>query len=45
VGKRWSREATTEAQGLDGATAVGLRLREDCSGERVPDETNRERAH
>jgi hypothetical protein len=34
-----------EAQGLDGATAAGLRLREDCSGEHGPDETERERAH
>jgi hypothetical protein len=34
-----------EAQGLDGAVAVGLRLREDCSGERGPDETQRERVH
>jgi hypothetical protein len=44
-GKHWSREATVKAQGLDGATAVGLRLCEDCSGERGPDETERERAH
>jgi hypothetical protein len=33
----------TEAQVLDGATTVGLRLREDFSGERGPDETDRER--
>jgi hypothetical protein len=35
----------TEAQGFDGATTVGLRLHEDCSGERRPDKTERERAH
>jgi hypothetical protein len=34
-----------EAQRLDGATVVGLRLREDCSGECGPDATDRERAH
>jgi hypothetical protein len=44
-GKRWSREATTEEQRLDGATAAGLRLHEDCSGERRPDAAERERAH
>jgi hypothetical protein len=44
-GKRWCREATTEAQGLDGATVAGLRLSEDCSGEHGPDEAERERAH
>jgi hypothetical protein len=44
-GKRWCREATTEAQGLDGATVAGLWLREDCSGEHGPDGAERERAH
>jgi hypothetical protein len=44
-GKRWCCEATAEAQGLDGATAAGLRLREGCSSEHGPDETERERAH
>jgi hypothetical protein len=34
-----------ETQGFDGAMTVGLRLREDCSGERGLDETERERAH
>jgi hypothetical protein len=34
-----------EAQGLDGATVAELRLREGCSSERGPDETERERAH
>jgi hypothetical protein len=34
-----------EAQGLNGATATGLRLREDCFSERGPDATERERAH
>jgi hypothetical protein len=34
-----------EAQGLDRATATGLWLRKDCSGERGLDETERERAH
>ncbi|KAL5681578.1 hypothetical protein ACJX0J_007963, partial [Zea mays] len=33
------------AQKLDGATGAGLRLREDCSGERGPDAAERERAH
>jgi hypothetical protein len=32
-----SRKATVEAQRLDGVMAAGLRLREDCSGERGPD--------
>jgi hypothetical protein len=32
-------------QRLDGATTVGLRLHEDCSGERGPDTAERERAH
>jgi hypothetical protein len=34
-----------EAQGRDGATATGLRLRKNCSSERGPDETERGRAH
>jgi hypothetical protein len=34
-----------EAQGRDEATAAGLRLRKDCSSEREPNETERERAH
>jgi hypothetical protein len=34
-----------EAQGLDRATTAELRLREDCSGERGSDATERERAH
>jgi hypothetical protein len=44
-GKRWRHEATTEAQRLDGATTVGLRLRKDCFGERGLDATEREKAH
>jgi hypothetical protein len=43
--KRWCCEATADAQKLDGATGAGLRLREDCSGERGPDAAERERAH
>jgi hypothetical protein len=34
-----------EVQGYDGATAVGLRLCKNRSGERGPDEPERERAH
>jgi hypothetical protein len=43
--KRWSNEATAEAQGYDGATAAGLRLCKSRSGERGPDEPDRGRAH
>jgi hypothetical protein len=35
----------TEAQGRNGATATGLWLRKDRSGERGPDETERGSAH
>jgi hypothetical protein len=34
-----------EAQGSDEATVAGLWLREDCSGERRLDKTEKERAH
>jgi hypothetical protein len=34
-----------KAQEYDGATAVGLRLRKNRSGERGPDEPDRGRAH
>jgi hypothetical protein len=34
-----------EAQGYDGATAAGLRLRKNRSSERGPDETEMVRAH
>jgi hypothetical protein len=44
-GKRWSHGATTKAQGYDGATAAGRRLRKNRSGERGPDEPERGRAH
>jgi len=44
-GKCWSHGATTEAQGHDRATAAGLRLHKNRSGERGPDEPERGRAH
>jgi hypothetical protein len=45
AGKRWRHEATAEAQGRDGATAVELRLCKNHFGERGPSRPERGRAH